>query len=465
MRERLLIIALFVVGALSLAGCNPGVEDVSAAPQQIQEQVQASEATNTAEVPAVPTSTPLPTETPRPTETPWPTQVVSEEVWFNIHDIEDKAAAIRGLVVKEDVPELYITPQQLHDYFAAHIGEGYSIEEAQQDEMIAWLMRLIKQRDVDLEKKAVEVHTEGILGFYSPDTNQLFVLGEADNMDPDTRATLAHEFTHALQDQHFDLVRLIQQFSHDSDRRLAMRALVEGDATMSDLLYTYYHEQIDYSKQEKESVAVSNAQEQSSEEEDMEGMYVARTIYFPYIQGSDFVYELTRVGGYSTINQTFQDPPVSSEQIMHPEKYLQTPHDIPMHVALPPLTDTLGAGWTFKREDTAGEWELLMVLDETKASNSEKAAAGWGGAKYGFYTKGENDGLLFLHTRWDTVADADEFEAAVREGLDKYGKDGSVWTEGGRYFALKRDGRDLFYIASTDRIAVEAAWGAAVVEK
>jgi hypothetical protein len=106
-----------------------------------------------------------------------------------------------------------------------------------------------------------------------------------------------------------------------------------------------------------------------------------------------------------------------------------------------------------------------MVLDETKASNSEKAAAGWGGAKYGFYTKGENDGLLFLHTRWDTAVDADEFEAAVREGLDKYGKDGSVWTEGGRYFALKREGRDLFYIASTDRIAVEAAWGAAVVEK
>ncbi|MDQ5826133.1 MAG: hypothetical protein M3441_18225, partial [Chloroflexota bacterium] len=405
MRERLLIIALFVVGALTLAGCNPGAEDANAAPQQ----AEAPAAIDTAEATAVPTSTPLPTntplptETPRPTETPWPTQEVSKDVWFNIHSIEDKAAAIRGLVVKEDVPELYITPQQLHDYFAAHIGEGYSIEEAQQDEMIAWLMRLIKQRDVDLEKKAVEVHTEGILGFYSPDTNQLFVLGEADNMNPETRATLAHEFVHALQDQHFDLVRLIQQYSHDSDRRLAMRALVEGDATMSDLLYTYNHEQIDYSKQEQESVARSNAQEHSTEEEDMEGMYVGRTIYFPYIQGSDFVYELSRVGGYSTINQAYQDPPVSSEQIMHPEKYLQTPHDVPMHVALPPLTDTLGTGWTFKREDTAGEWELLMVLDETKASNSEKAAAGWGGAKYSFYTKGENDGLLFLHTRWDTV--------------------------------------------------------------
>lgn len=463
MRERLLVIVLFVISALSMAGCNPGVEDVSAAPRQAQAPVDMS----AAEATAAPTSVPPPTETPRPTETPWPTQVVSEDVWFNIHDIEDKAAAIRGLVVKDDVPELFITPQQLHDYFAAHVGEGYTIEEAQQDEMIAWLMRLIKQRDVDLEEKAVEVHTEGILGFYSPDTKQLFVLGEAGNMDHETRATLAHEFTHALQDQHFDLVKLVQQYSHDSDRRLAMRALIEGDATMSDMLYTYYHEKIDYSKQMKESVARSNAQEQSSaeEEEDMEGMYVGRTIYFPYIQGSDFVYELTKVGGYSTINQTYQDPPVSSEQIMHPEKYLQTPHDIPMHVALPPLTDTLGTGWTFKRQDTAGEWELLMVLDETKVSNSEVAAAGWGGAKYSFYTKSENDGLLFLHTRWDTAADADEFEAAVREGLDRYGKDGSVWTEGGRYFALKRENRDLFYIASTDRMALEAAWGAAKVEK
>ncbi|HYP19283.1 MAG TPA: hypothetical protein VEY08_04345 [Chloroflexia bacterium] len=464
MRERLLILALLVIGALSVSGCNPGVEDAGAAPQQ----VDAPAVMGTPEPAATATSVPPPTATPtppRPTETPWPTQVVSQEVWFNIHDIEDKAAAIRGLQVKGDVPEIYITPQQLHDYFAAYVGVGYTIEEAQQDEMIAWLMRLIKQRDVDLKEKAVEVHTEGILGFYSPDTKQLFVLGEADNMDAQTRATLAHEFTHALQDQHFDLVHLVQQYSHDSDRRLAMRALIEGDATMSDLLYTYYHEEIDYSRQEKESVATNNAQEQSENEQDLEGLYVGRTIYFPYIQGSQFVSELTRVGGYSTINQTFQDPPVSSEQIMHPEKYLQTPHDIPLNVAMPPLTDTLGSGWTFKRQDTSGEWELLMVLDETHASNSEEAAAGWGAAKYSFYTKGENDGLVFLHTRWDTPADADQFEAAMREGLDRYGKDGSVWTEGGRYFALKRIDSHLFYIASTDRMAVEAAWAAAIVEK
>ena len=464
MRERLLILALFVIGALSVSGCNPGVEDANAAPQQVDAQV----VVGTPGPAATATSAPPPTATatpPRPTETPRPTQGVSEEVWFNIHDIEDKAAAIRGLNVKSDVPELYITPQQLHDYFAAYVGQGYTIEEAQQDELIAWLMRLIKQRDVDLKERAVEVHTEGILGFYSPDTKQLFVLGEADNMDAQTRATLAHEFTHALQDQHFDLVHLVQQYSNDSDRRLAMRALIEGDATMSDLLYTYYHEKVDYSKQQKESVATNNAQEQSEKEQDLEGLYVGRTIYFPYIQGSQFVSELTTVGGYSTINQTFQDPPVSSEQIMHPEKYLQTPHDIPLNVALPPLTDTLGSGWTFKRQDTAGEWELLMVLDETHASNSEEAAAGWGAARYSFYTKGENDGLVFLHTRWDTPADADQFEAAMREGLDRYAKEGSAWTEGGRYFALKRIDSHLFYIASTDRLAVEAAWGAANVEK
>jgi hypothetical protein len=156
---------------------------------------------------------------------------------------------------------------------------------------------------------------------------------------------------------------------------------------------------------------------------------------------------------------------VSSEQIMHPEKYLQTPHDIPLNVAMPPLTDTLGSGWTFKRQDTSGEWELLMVLDETHASNSEEAAAGGGAAKYSFYTMGENDGLVFLHTRWDTPADADQFEAAMREGLDRYSKEGSVWAEGGRYFALKRIDSHLFYIASTDRMAVEAAWAAATVEK
>ncbi|MDQ3929499.1 MAG: hypothetical protein M3328_10175, partial [Chloroflexota bacterium] len=173
MRERLLIAALFVIGAMSAAGCNPGIEDASAAPQAPR-RPQAPAHMSTSEATSAPTSAPLPTDTPRPTETPWPTQVVSDDVWFKVHDIEDKAAEIRGLAVKSDVPELFITPQQLHDYFAAHVGEGYTIEEAQQDEMIAWLMRLIKERDVDLEEKAVEVHTEGILGFYSPDTKQLF---------------------------------------------------------------------------------------------------------------------------------------------------------------------------------------------------------------------------------------------------------------------------------------------------
>ena len=460
MRERLLIPALFLIGALSIAGCNTGSESAGAA-QQLQETQEPAGKSSPIDATAptqVATSTPAPSMTPEPTETPWPTAVMSQDVRFNIHDIEDKAAYLRGLVVKEDVPEIFITPQQLHDYFAAHVGEGYSIEEAQQDEMIAWLMRLIKQRDVNLKEKAVEVHTEGILGFYSPDTKQLFVLGDAENMDPESRATLAHEFTHALQDQHFDLVKLVQQYRNDSDRRLAMRALIEGDATISDTMYTYYYEEIDYSEQEQESVTKQNAEEQTNDEEDTEGLYIPKTIYFPYIQGSDFVYELTKVGDYSTINQTYQDPPVSSEQIMHPEKYLQVPKDIPLVLKLPDLSGKLGEGWSFVREDTSGEWELLMVLEETKASKADEAAAGWGGAKYSYYTKGEGTGLIFLHTAWDTTRDADEFEAAVREGLDRYAKEGSAWTEGGRYFALKRVDNHLYYIASTDRMAVEAAW-------
>ncbi len=464
MQGRLLTVMLFLLGASAISGCSVGAPETnSAAASSALTPLPATPSAPAEEPTAAPTATavPLPTGTPEPTETPWPTRVVDKDVQYNVYKIEDQAAAIRGLVVKKSVSELFITPQELHDYFAAHVDKGYSIEEAQQNEMEAWLMRLIKKRDVNLKERAVDVHTEGILGFYSPDIKELFVLGDTHNMTPDTRETLAHEFTHALQDQHFNLTAMIRQYSHDSDHRLAIRALIEGDATLSGLAYSYtYEKQVDNSTQKKQP-ANSTAQKQSEQEADGEGSYIGKTIYFPYIQGTLFVSELTKVAGFSAVNRTYQEPPVSSEQILHPDKYIKTPHDLPLPVALPPLTGTLGTGWTLLDEDTTGEWELRMALEETKASNPEEAAAGWGGGRYSYYGKADGNGLLFMHTRWDTEKDADEFEAGMREGLDRFAKEGTVWTEGGRYFALRRDGSHLFYIASTDRPALEAAWQAA----
>lgn len=456
MHKRLLPLFLLAVSVTILPGCNPDAPStnaVVAAPVATPLPTGTTGPTNT------PTNTPLSTNTPEPTETSWPTSVVPKSILYNIHEIEDQAAGIRGLVVKEDVPQVFITSQQLHDYFAAHVGKGYSIEEAQQDEMEAWLMRLISKRDVNLKETAVEVHIEGILGFYSPDIKELFVLGDAKNMSPQSKETLAHEFTHALQDQHFGLTKLIQQENQDSDRRLAIRSLIEGDAEVTGLTYSYNYPSKADSPEQKQASPKTNAEKQTETEAGGQGAYIGKTIYFPYIQGSQFILDLTKVAGFSAVNGTYQDPPISSEQILHPEKYIQTPHDLPMTVELPPLTSTLGAGWTLKHQDTAGEWELRMILEETRTSGPEDAAAGWGGGKYSYYSKGEGQGLIFMHTRWDTPKDADEFEAAMREGLDKLAKkEGTVWTEGGRYFSLKHVGSHIFYIASTDRNALEAAW-------
>jgi hypothetical protein len=457
MRKPLFSLAVLAISGVCMSGCSLPSSDTgaaSAAPHQVVQVL----ATATSVSVAIPTAPPVPTNTPEPTEVPWPTVPVPATVHKNISLIEGQAAEIRGLQKKEDVPEIFITPKQLHDYFAAHVGTGYTIEEAQQDEMEAWLMRLISKRDVNLKETAVEVHTENILGFYSPDMKELFVVGDRNRMSPQAKETLAHEYTHALQDQHFGLTKLVQQYSDDSDRRLAMRALIEGDAEVSGLTYSYvYQSNVDWSKQQQ--VPQQTAKKQADRPADGQGSYVGKTIYFPYIQGGLFVLKLMDIDSYSSVNLGYQDPPVSTEQILHPEKFIKTPHDNPKYVELPDLTPTLGDGWKLVRQDTAGEWELRMVLEETQASNPEEAAAGWGGARYSFYSKPDGTGLIFLHTTWDTPKDADEFEAAVREGLNKLTKqDGTVWTEGGRYFALKRVGSDLYYIASTHRGALEAAW-------
>ena len=459
MRHRTLLTLLSALLLLLLAACNStGLPDapsptVTTAPLQPTPTSQAL-ANPTATSPSVsqaPTST---AGAGQPTPSGTQSAGTNTNLIRQVDQIEKDAATLRGLKASKDVPEAFITEDQLRDNLTKDMAENYSQKESKQDVSELWLLRLIDDPTLDLYQLEIDLQTEQVAGYYDQKKDELFVRNDGTELSPLARQTLAHEFTHALQDQHYDLEKMLPDDSKDDDRDLGVRSLVEGDATVSGILYAQtYMTQQDYQAMLDES---KNA---PSEVIDKAPRYIRDLLYFPYEQGVQFVIALGIVNSFNPINKALQDPPVSSEQIIHPEKYTDTPRDMPKPVALTPLTDTLGAGWTMPDNGTLGEFDFQAMLQESNATGADSAAAGWGGAVYNYYENGDK-ALIIFNSVWDTPKDADEFEAAINDSFSSATKSGNIYSDGKRFFSVKRIGDAIAVGASTDQAALQKAMAA-----
>ncbi|HET6313383.1 MAG TPA: hypothetical protein VFH60_06070, partial [Chloroflexia bacterium] len=358
---------------------TPTAESVAGAPSATpRNQARPTRTPRTAQATEAPTddATAEPTEDagPQPTSEASNTKLDKE-----VMEVERNTANVRGLAPKGDVPETFLTQPQMKSNLLNDITEDYSREEANEDAMELWLLRLMDDPETDLLQLHIDLLGEQVLGYYDPEEDEMFVLRNQADLSPGSKQTLAHEFVHALQDQYFDLEKMLPDESHDDDRSLAIRAVVEGDATMAGLSYVRdYFTQADIEEFLQESSSADTSVLNSAP------AYLRESLYFPYDAGADFVNELLMMDGFQAVDEALADPPASTEQILHPDKYFDSPRDEPIQVPLPPLTDTLGAGWTMVDWGTLGEFDLRVILDENGAADPDEAAAGWGGGSYAF---------------------------------------------------------------------------------
>lgn len=408
-------------------------------------------ATNTPAVQATAGVTAQATGVVTGTAGPQPTSIaVSPQVQQEIADIEKDEIQVRGLQPKGNVAETFINSSQMHDNLVKDLNTSYSPAQAKSDANELWLLRLINNRSLDLYQLQIDLLSEQVLGYYDPKAKDLFVLSNnGGDLSPLSRETLAHEFTHAMQDQHYDLNKLLPDNSKDDDRSIAVRSLVEGDATLAGLEYAkgfFTQAQI------QQFLNESNAS--SSSVLDNAPAYIRDSLLFPYDSGSSFVQALMQNGGYSAVNKALADPPVSSEQVMHPDKYLSTPRDQPVQVPLPPLTSTLGAGWTMGAYGTTGEFDAKEMLQANGASDPAGGADGWGGGSYAFYQNGDNV-LVYEKTTWDSTAELKQFQQQLTGTFANDKKSGNFYVQDTRYFSITTSGKDLTYIASNDQAALQ----------
>lgn len=321
--------------------------------------------------------------------------------------VQANVAELRGLELLTPITPVVLNRDELRARIENEFATETSPEETQADVLELSAFDFM-ERDYDLYAAQVALQSEGILGYYDPETTEFVVVNDGALLDPAAQWTHAHEFVHALQDQHYDLDALSDD-SLDSEARAAVRALAEGEAELVQFIYLYEGE---YFTEDERQAILTASSASSSEDLDAYPAVLINDLSFPYTSGVEFVLSFYREGGFAAVDAVWADPPVSTEQILHPDRYVSG--DAPLPVALPPLTDTLGAGWELLDEDIMGEFYLRQYLDQQLTGAAvERAATGWGGDRYVVYWNEAEEALVMaLRLVWDTPADALDFATA-----------------------------------------------------
>jgi hypothetical protein len=302
----------------------------------------------------------------------------------------------------------------------------------------------------DLPRLLRRIQAESVLGYYlpgRPPKGRLYVRSSR-GLDPYARIILAHELAHALTDQHFDLTRsdrLAAAVGRD-DEETAYSAVAEGDATL--VLQRYLRERLTPAEQAAAGLASAGDR---TPRRDAAPAAIREPMLFPYTEGLRFVFRLYQSGGWAAVNRAYRDPPTSTEQVLHPDKYLGR-RDRPQQVTVPDVRGSLGAGWGRGTVIGFGELDARLLLGtRLPQSTSAAAAAGWDGGRLRTFERAGRTALV-LRTVWDAPAEAAEFcSAMTRWASARFGTSGNRrWSGQGQHAALRCQGARVALLSAPD---------------
>ncbi len=381
---------------------------------------------------------------------------IPAEVMQSMRDIEADVYEIRGLQPDNSAYErVLLSPSQLRQRVTDDFLQDYTPEEAEQDGIVLAALGLLTP-GYDIEGLYRELLSEQIAGFYDDQTKEMVVVQGQQFGGPE-RATYAHEYTHALQDQNFGLRDGLgfddNLCEEDTERCAAIQALLEGDATLTEENWLLY-----YSTMQDKQELIEFYSTYESPIFDSAPAFLQDDFLFPYTQGRTFVQTFYDQGGWAGVDELYADPPVSTEQILHPEKY---PDDKPVPVTLPDLIGVLGDGWEMVDDNVLGEWYTYLMLSRSinpgariDDSDAATAADGWGGDRYQVYHQPDTgEAVLVYSSTWDTQRDAREFADRFMNYADA--RFGNGVTSGSSTNWQSSEGYSLFTL---DENAATALW-------
>jgi hypothetical protein len=359
---------------------------------------------------------PTVTTSPPPAHTTTPPQIAG---------VEREVEQVRGLRYLHPVAVQEITDAQIDVKLAAAFKDTYPVTYHAR-RSAAWRTIGVIPPGTDLRTAIKNFESGQVVGFYDPDRKRLVFVGSGDaQLSVDERFTLAHELTHALDDQHFDLRRLdsIAAACKDEDFEAALGA-IEGNAqyTAAEVLL-HAPEGLDLGDLIGSLLASGTRQ--------VPGVppFLVAIELWPYTTGLAFMQSVATAGGEAAVDRVLRHLPTTTEQVIHPGAY---PSDLPARVDVPDLTPALGRAWGDLDAMQVGEQWLTAMLDlHLDDATAAAAADGWDGGVYRAWTDG-TDVAVVMATAWDTPDDATGFATAMRTWIADGGAIASVHQDGSR---------------------------------
>ena len=359
-----------------------------------------------------------------PSNSTSPETALDPAITRQMDEIQMQVILERGLKPSDTVDRQLYSSEQLRQKVLDDFAADYSPAEAQTDALTLAAFGLLDP-DFDLYTFYIDLLSEQIAGFYDQETKEMVVV-QGEGFGGTERLTYAHEYVHALQDQTYDIENGLnfndEACEADSERCAALQALIEGDASLTELNWFFANA----TSQDQADIMEFYSQ-LDTPVYDSAPQFISLDFIFPYETGLNFVQYLYDNGGWGAVDRAYQDVPLSTEQILHPERY---PDDKPIPVELPDLSEILGEGWEEFDRGVMGEWYTYLILAKGREesarlgeSQAGDAAEGWGGDAYAVYYHEETQAtVMVLLTTWDTPGDADEFADAFRDyANDRFG--------------------------------------------
>jgi len=342
-------------------------------------------------------------------------------------------------------------------YLDSEIKAQYSENQFLAEEQIMKLFGLIN-KDVNYLKAIKYVLSQEVAGYYNPKNNTMYI---ADWIPIALQEiVLAHELFHAVQKENYKVMdKIMNSDNSNSDEKLAISSLLEGEATAIMMDYEMVIKKKSNMSFEKVpmlefmlNMSMAMSPSKSFNKYSKYPQVMMAMMVFPYIKGLVFLTHFKKAGGWKAIDKIYKRLPISTEQILHIDKYIS--NEKPIKIKLK-NKETLIKNCKYLGESVLGEASLYTIFQHDKLNETNISDAdGWNGDKIYVYDCNKTYSAIFI-TQWDTVKDASEFLSSIAKFLnDSVGKNSQIKLKSNSFKISLKNNKQYYGLANNKRVIV-----------
>jgi hypothetical protein len=356
---------------------------------------------------------------PAPTRTSQVTSPQNPEFLKAADEVLQQMSVILHLPIKQPLKKSLRSKQEIRAYLIQADKEDKNDAERYADAKSLEAFGLIP-KNFPLDSFMLDVLPEQVAGLYDPKAKEFYI---ADWIPSDEqRDVMSHELTHALEDQSFDVDPWIKAARPNDDAELARDSVSEGTALAAMLDYSLRDQHLSVREIGDVTALIRpGAIEEMDKDSNLAKapIVIRDSLLFPYLAGTSFSQQFLKAHtGWQDLHLLFERPPVSTQQIIHPDFYLK---DVgPAKVSLPKLKTVVPADWKPLEENVMGEFGLEEILKQLlDPARAAQLAPSWDGDRYALFedAKTKDSRLVFL-LALETTDDAARFFGQYSEALE-----------------------------------------------